>query len=104
MVARLAGAPLMGVVGPSGSGKSSALRAGLMASLAAGVLPGSERWTPVLLRPGERPMRALEQAATDTAPGGRRIVAVDQFEEVFTACAEESERAAFADALVACAR
>jgi DNA-binding SARP family transcriptional activator len=43
MVARLAGAPLMGVVGPSGSGKSSALRAGLLAALAAGVLPGSDR-------------------------------------------------------------
>ena len=28
MVARLAGAPLMGIVGPSGSGKSSTLRAG----------------------------------------------------------------------------
>ena len=28
MVARLTGAPLMGIVGPSGSGKSSALRAG----------------------------------------------------------------------------
>ena len=34
MVARLAGAPLMGIVGPSGSGKSSALRAGLLPALA----------------------------------------------------------------------
>jgi ABC-type sulfate/molybdate transport systems ATPase subunit len=42
MVARLAGAPLMGLTGSSGSGKSSALRAGLLAALAAGVLPGSE--------------------------------------------------------------
>ena len=40
MVARLAGAPLMGMVGSSGSGKSSALPAGLLAALAAGVLPG----------------------------------------------------------------
>jgi hypothetical protein len=31
-------------------------------------------------------------------------LAVDQFEEVFTACGDESERAAFADALVAAAR
>ena len=44
MVARLPGARLMGIVGPSGSGKSSALRAGLLAALADGVLPGSERW------------------------------------------------------------
>ena len=32
------------------------------------------------------------------------IVAVDQFEETFTACHDESERAAFVDALVAAAR
>ena len=42
MVARLVGAPLLGVVGPSGSGKSSVVRAGLLPELASGVLPGSE--------------------------------------------------------------
>jgi WD40 repeat protein/DNA-binding SARP family transcriptional activator len=104
MVARLAGAPLMGVVGPSGSGKSSALRAGLLAALSAGVLPGSERWPLALLRPGEHPMAALDRATADAPPEGRMIVAVDQFEETFTACRDESERAAFVDALVAAAR
>jgi WD40 repeat protein len=104
MVARLAGAPLLGVVGPSGSGKSSALRAGLLAALAAGVLPGSERWALALLRPGEHPMRALQEALDEAAPRGRQILAVDQFEETFTACDDESERTAFVDALVACAR
>jgi WD40 repeat protein/DNA-binding SARP family transcriptional activator len=104
MVARLVGAPLMGVVGPSGSGKSSALRAGLLAALAAGVLPGSERWALALLRPGEHPPRALERAVAEAAPRGLLIVAVDQFEEAFTACREESERTAFVDALVAGAR
>jgi WD40 repeat protein/DNA-binding SARP family transcriptional activator len=104
MVARLTGAPLMGIVGPSGSGKSSALRAGLLAALAAGVLPGSEGWALALLRPGEHPLRALEQATADAAPRGRLVIAVDQFEEVFTACREEAERAAFVDALIASAR
>jgi WD40 repeat protein/DNA-binding SARP family transcriptional activator len=104
MVARLVGAPLLGVVGPSGSGKSSALRAGLLAALAAGVLPGSEGWALGLARPGEHPLRALERALAAAAPRGRLIVAVDQFEEAFTACREESERAAFVDALLACAR
>ena len=47
LVARLVGAPLLGVVGPSGSGKSSVLRAGLLPALAGGVLPGSEHWTQV---------------------------------------------------------
>jgi DNA-binding SARP family transcriptional activator/WD40 repeat protein len=104
MVARLAGAPLMGVVGPSGSGKSSALRAGLLAALSGGVLPGSEHWALALLRPGAHPLRALEQATAESPRQGRLVIAVDQFEEVFTACRDESERAAFVDALVACAR
>ena len=41
LVSRLVGAPLLAVVGPSGSGKSSVLRAGLLPALAGGVLPGS---------------------------------------------------------------
>ena len=47
---------------------------------------------------------ALEQAIADGRARGRLVVAVDQFEEVFTACRDEDERAAFVDALVACAR
>ena len=72
MVARLAGAPLMGIVGSSGSGKSSALRAGLLAALAAGVLPGSEDWALVLLRPGEHPLqraRARHRRGRGGTPG-----------------------------------
>ena len=67
MVARLAGAPLMGIVGPSGSGKSSALRAGLLPALAEGVLPGSEGWALALLRPGEHP-RARARATRSPPP------------------------------------
>jgi WD40 repeat protein/DNA-binding SARP family transcriptional activator len=102
MVARLPGARFMGVVGSSGSGKSSALRAGLLAALAAGVLPGSERWRLAVFRPGERPLRAL--VAAGVAGEGRLVLAVDQFEELFTACREEEERGRFAEALVAHAR
>ena len=104
MVARLAGASLLGVVGPSGSGKSSALRAGLLASVAQGALPGSDRWPIALLRPGEHPLRALEQARAKARGSERLILAVDQFEEVFTACGDEAERAGFIGALVECAR
>ena len=68
MVARLVGAPLMGIVGPSGSGKSSALRAGLLPALADGVLPGSEAWSLALLRPGEQPQRALADAVAAAGP------------------------------------
>jgi DNA-binding SARP family transcriptional activator/ABC-type branched-subunit amino acid transport system ATPase component len=99
LVARLTGAPLMAIVGPSGSGKSSVLRAGLLAALEGGVLPGSERWAIALMRPGERPLRALERATANV--DGRSVLAVDQFEELFTACRDETERAAFVDALAA---
>ena len=96
IVARLPGRSLVGVVGPSGSGKSSAVRAGLLPALAAGVLPGSERWTRVVVRPGQRPLATLARAlaAQDADPlasalarvqtGSRLVVVVDQFEEVFT--------------------
>ena len=104
MVARLAGAPLMGIVGPSGSGKSSALRAGLLAAVAGGVLPGSQGWALAVLRPGEHPLRALEQATAEAAPRDRLIIAVDQFEETFATCGDESERGAFIDALVSSGR
>src|SRR6185312_1674198 len=104
MVARLAGAPMLGLVGPSGSGKSSVLRAGLLPALRQGVLPGSETWAIALLRPGEHPLRALEDATSAAAPQGRLVLAVDQLEEAFVACRDERERAAFMDALVRSAR
>jgi WD40 repeat protein/DNA-binding SARP family transcriptional activator len=104
MVARLVGTRLMGVVGPSGSGKSSAMRAGLLAALADGVLPHSDTWRRVVIRPGEHPLRTLDAALDMLGDGGLCVVAVDQFEEVFTACRDEGERAAFIDALVGLAR
>jgi WD40 repeat protein/DNA-binding SARP family transcriptional activator len=103
MVARMSGARLMGIVGPSGSGKSSALRAGLLASLADGVLPGSSDWQLAVVRPGEHPVEAL-RGATEELGGERCVIAVDQFEEMFTVCRDERERAAFVDALVGHAR
>ncbi|MGH2967778.1 MAG: hypothetical protein ACRDK0_01760, partial [Solirubrobacteraceae bacterium] len=104
LVARLVGAPLLGVVGPSGSGKSSVLRAGLLPALAAGVLPGSEEWEQVLIRPGEHPMNELDRAGAGVSDESRVVLAVDQFEEVFTAGAGERERAAFIASLVHAAR
>ena len=99
LIARLVGAPLLGIVGPSGSGKSSVLRAGLLPALAAGVLPGSESRRQVVIRPGEHPLEELHaaMAGLDEEPV---VLAVDQFEEVFTVCADEDERAAFIDELV----
>ena len=103
LVARLVGAPLLGVLGPSGSGKSSVLRAGLLPALASGALPGSEHWAGAVIRPGRRPLAELERAL-QSAAGQPLVVAVDQFEETFIACPDEDERRAFIDALVAAPR
>ncbi|MBD0329418.1 MAG: AAA family ATPase [Thermoleophilia bacterium] len=99
LAARTVGAGLLAVVGASGSGKSSLVAAGLVPSLRAGLLPGSERWTPVTIRPGAHPLRELDALRPD--PRGERVVlVVDQFEELFTLCEEEAERARFVERLV----
>ena len=103
LAARTVGTGLLGVVGPSGSGKSSVVMAGLLPSLSAGLLPGSERWDHVSLRPGDHPMNALETALAGRDQGERLVLVVDQFEEVFATTADASERAAFIDRLVAAA-
>jgi WD40 repeat protein/DNA-binding SARP family transcriptional activator len=100
LVARLVGTSLLGVVGPSGSGKSSVVRAGLMPALVGGVLPGSEDWTQVLIRPGEHPLDELSGAVADIDPDPKVLLVVDQFEETFTACRDEDERSGFIAELV----
>ena len=109
LVSRLAAGTLAGLVGPSGSGKSSLLRAGLLSRLGAGILPGSDRWRVALLRPGPHPAAELRRVLgpgdflAALGPGERLVLAVDQLEELFTACDDERERAEFLDALVAAA-
>ena len=111
LVARLAEWPLVGILGPSGIGKSSLLRAGVLPALRAGALPGSARWRQVLLRPGKHPCRELGRAlGADIAQvlegvghDARIVVAVDQLEELFTVCESEAERSEFLERLVAAA-
>jgi WD40 repeat protein/class 3 adenylate cyclase len=100
LAARTVGVGLLAVVGASGSGKSSALAAGLIPSLEAGLLPGSERWSFVSLRPGPHPLFELDAALEGEREGPRAIVVIDQFEELFTVCSDEAERTAFVDQLV----
>jgi DNA-binding SARP family transcriptional activator/WD40 repeat protein len=115
-VARLAGTRLLALVGASGAGKSSALRAGLLAALRRDVLPGSAAWPVVMMRPGQHPMKdlargALGQAAQDDVDvltqlvsrvdddSGRLLLVVDQFEEAWTVCTDPAERGQFLDTL-----
>ena len=59
--------PTMAVVGASGSGKSSAVQAGLMAQLRQGKqIPGSDRWWLGCFRPGSQPVQALAKLLTDS--------------------------------------
>jgi WD40 repeat protein/DNA-binding SARP family transcriptional activator len=98
-VGRLVGGRFLAFVGASGSGKSSVMRAGLLHALASGALPGSDRWAYALMRPGEHPLNALHRAIDGAHDATRSVLAVDQFEETFTACADDAERTAFLDAL-----
>ncbi len=75
-LARLDVSPLLVLVGPSGSGKSSLMRAGLAPALLA---RGRQV---VVFNPGDDPSAAMA-AARARAPGDP-VLCVDQFEEAFT--------------------
>ncbi|NUS04061.1 MAG: hypothetical protein HOV97_16055, partial [Nonomuraea sp.] len=82
------------VAGPSGSGKSSLLRAGLVPRLRACGVPR----TATVVTPG----RDQDEVLTGRTTGD--VLVVDQFEEVFTLYADAASRTAFIDALLALAR
>jgi class 3 adenylate cyclase len=91
LVGRVAPGTLLAVVGASGSGKSSVLRAGLVAAARAGEIAGIDH--AVLLTPGAEPR-------LDVPDGPTRLVVVDQFEELFTLCGDGDRRERFIDALL----
>ncbi|RNG20388.1 hypothetical protein EEJ42_23715 [Streptomyces botrytidirepellens] len=94
------------VFGPSGSGKSSLLRAGLIPALQHSQEPGLRSATIRILTPGNRPARTHGHllAPSETSPGTDTFVIVDQFEETFTFCQDPTERARFIDLLLAARR
>lgn len=97
---RLGANRFLAVVGPSGSGKSSLARAGLLASLNDKATAGHEHWHVVAIRPGAHPMASLAAGLATKDSASATAVLVDQFEEVFTECANPAERTEFFDALV----
>ncbi|MET7295608.1 trypsin-like peptidase domain-containing protein [Streptomyces griseoloalbus] len=66
------------LLGPSGSGKSSLIQAGVLRALAAGELPGSDRWLPVLARPRQDMLAEIEQAGLPGASQDGIIAAVNR--------------------------
>ncbi|MBD9727810.1 PD40 domain-containing protein [Streptomyces sp. ID-01-6.2a] len=94
------------VFGPSGIGKSSLLRAGLIPVLRQSEEPGLRPSAIRILTPGDHLARThelLREASgggTGGGGGGDTLVVVDQFEEVFTLCHDAAERARFIDLLL----
>ena len=131
MVARLkessADARLLVVVGPSGSGKSSQVAAGLLPKLRQGVVSGSDRWFYAAMTPGVDPVGELAlaldavavqpitgtadlrgdgglvRAVTSILPGdgSELLLVIDQLEELFTITPDEQSRSDFLSALTA---
>lgn len=125
LAARYERAPLVAVVGASGSGKSSLVRAGLMPALKQGAVPGSARWSYLPpMTPGERPLDALAARLAASRQGNvlelrqmlarderallllaetlalhagatRVVLLVDQLEELWSQGAAADERAQF---------
>lgn len=64
----------LAVIGPSGGGKSSLVRAGLLPGLASGALGTGSDWRLALLRPGGQPLLALAQALLGPHAFGRDLL------------------------------
>lgn len=90
------GSRLLALFGPSGSGKSSVVRAGVLPALRNGLLPGSNTWIQITIRPADDPFEQLKATGfnlIDTnsfleahANAERIVLFIDQFEELFTLC------------------
>ncbi len=93
------------ILGPSGSGKSSIVQAGLIPQLRSGVLPGSDCWQIMLTRPADNPFQqlaaqglatesnnlteALREWLSQHPEHAQMILILDQFEELLVNCPEE---------------
>ncbi len=122
LVARLQTARTLVIGGPSGSGKSSLLRAGLVPNIAAGALPGSQHWPMAIFTPGVDAMKELAYqldrfTGAHAAPTATQLrddpecirrflssqtpglLVIDQFEELLTHDIDAADRHAFLEVL-----
>ena len=117
----------LAIVGPSGSGKSSLVKAGLLPALLQGKLNDNDKWYVVDMQPNDHPLDrievALQRVANEQAENipqhlsrderglvriadlilpsdeTELLIYIDQFEEVFTLCQDEDERQHFLNLL-----
>ena len=84
LIDKLVNSSIVTIVGPSGSGKSSLVRAGLIPKL--GELPGCETgaWQTLLCTPSDNPFRRLAEQVARLSPSGRsRVTEVDESRDRF---------------------
>lgn len=90
---------VLAVVGASGSGKSSLLRAGVVPTVVRGGINDRNAWQAAVFCPGDRPMENLDESLSglsiEPKSGTNVLLVVDQFEELFTTCPDEATRQAF---------
>jgi PAS domain S-box-containing protein len=94
------------VIGPSGSGKSSLISAGLLPRLQKSSYFSDRPWIVCEMRPGAQPMRILVEAIQNVSkqlgysldallaghtPQERLLLIIDQFEELFTQADREEQ-------------
>jgi WD40 repeat protein/energy-coupling factor transporter ATP-binding protein EcfA2 len=133
LTTRLDEGGFLAVVGPSGSGKSSLVRAGLVPRLLRDP-PGGGEWRTTLFTPGAQPLEELaaqlaalrgvlpteplhelemdhralsagiRQLLAGDRPDARVLIVVDQFEELFTLSHDETARHRFVEAVLHAAR
>jgi hypothetical protein len=78
LIEKLKTSRLLAVLGSSGSGKSSLVRAGLIPALRRGALPASETWTIKTLVPGAQPLAALAAQVLQLHAQGAMTTTLDE--------------------------
>ena len=96
LITHLTNSRFLSILGYSGSGKSSLIKAGLLPQLSRDRIPGSSQWSVESFTPGKHPRdKLLDILAQPQDQNQPFVIFIDQFEEVFTLCEDESERQSF---------
>jgi len=96
LITHLTNSRFLSILGYSGSGKSSLIKAGLLPQLSRDRIPGSSQWSVESFTPGKEPLGKLVNIlARHRKQNLPFVIFIDQFEEVFTLCENEAERKGF---------